>query len=89
MPNIHLSNFNILCSLAGGLLVVYGLVSLLLTETFYIADACEYTIHEIIIIDVMILAWRGRYTYLKCVNSSCHPHRRHLLPFRREPHPTL
>lgn len=42
MPHLALNNFNIILTLAGGLITLYGLVSMLLTETFYISDACAY-----------------------------------------------
>lgn len=41
MPTLDLSNFNIVVSLLGGWVSLFGLVSYLLKETFYLSEARE------------------------------------------------
>lgn len=41
MPTLDLSNFNIVVSLLGGWVSLFGLVSFLLKETFYLSEARE------------------------------------------------
>lgn len=41
MPTLALSNFNILLSILGGWISLFGLVSYLLKENFYMSEACE------------------------------------------------
>lgn len=37
------TNFNIAVSLLGGWITLFGLVSYLLKENYYLSEACEYT----------------------------------------------
>lgn len=39
MPNLDLSNFNIVCATLGGFISVFGLVSYLCKEKFYLSEA--------------------------------------------------
>jgi len=39
MPTLDLSNYNIICAVAGGFTALYGLVSYLLKEKFYLSEA--------------------------------------------------
>lgn len=40
MPTLALTNFNIVCSVLGGFLTIFGLVSYLFKERFYLSEAC-------------------------------------------------
>jgi hypothetical protein len=42
MPTLAITNFNIVCATLGGFITVFGLVSYLLKEKFYLSEACEY-----------------------------------------------
>ncbi|KAK8191189.1 Sodium/hydrogen exchanger family-domain-containing protein [Phyllosticta capitalensis] len=48
MPNLDLSNFNIVCATLGGFISVFGLVSYLCKEKFYLSEALISTIAGII-----------------------------------------
>lgn len=39
MPTLDLSNFNIVCATLGGFVTVFGLVSYLCKERFYLSEA--------------------------------------------------
>ncbi|OKL59190.1 hypothetical protein UA08_05881 [Talaromyces atroroseus] len=41
MPTLELSNFNIVCSVLGGFVTLFGLVSYLCKERFYLSEACS------------------------------------------------
>ena len=41
MPTLVLSNFNIVCAVLGGFVTLFGLVSYLLKEKFYLSEARE------------------------------------------------
>lgn len=41
MPTLYLTNFNIVCAVVGGFITVFGLVSYLLKERFYLSEACK------------------------------------------------
>ena len=41
MPTLALSNFNIVCAVLGGFVTLFGLVSYLLKEKFYLSEARE------------------------------------------------
>lgn len=39
MPTLDLSNFNIVCATLGGFVTLFGLVSFLFKEKFYLSEA--------------------------------------------------
>lgn len=39
MPTLVVSNFNIICATLGGFITLFGLVSYLLKERFYLSEA--------------------------------------------------
>jgi hypothetical protein len=41
MPTLVLTNFNIVCAVLGGFVTLFGLVSYLFKERFYLSEACE------------------------------------------------
>ena len=41
MPNIVLTDFNIITAVLGGFITVFGLVSYLFKERFYLSEACK------------------------------------------------
>lgn len=43
MPTLAVVNFNIVCATLGGFIAVFGLVSYLAKEKFYLSEACEYS----------------------------------------------
>lgn len=43
MPTLSLINFNIVCATLGGFISVFGLVSYLFKERFYLSEACLYS----------------------------------------------
>lgn len=40
MPTLAVTNFNIVCSVLGGFVTLFGLVSYLFKEKFYLSEAC-------------------------------------------------
>lgn len=42
MPTLSLINFNIVCATLGGFVSLFGLVSYLCKERFYLSEACEW-----------------------------------------------
>lgn len=40
MPHLNVSNFNIVCATLGGFITLFGLVSYLLKERYYLGEAC-------------------------------------------------
>lgn len=42
MPTLDVINFNIVCATLGGFISVFGLVSYLFKERFYLSEACMY-----------------------------------------------
>ena len=40
MPTLEVTNFNIVCSVLGGFITLFGLVSYLFKEKFYLSEAC-------------------------------------------------
>ncbi len=43
MPTLSLINFNIVCATLGVFISIFGLVSYLFKERFYLSEACPYT----------------------------------------------
>ena len=41
MPTLAVTNFNIVCSVLGGFITLFGLVSYLFKEKFYLSEACK------------------------------------------------
>lgn len=41
MPALAVVSFNIVCATLGGFIAVYGLVSYLLKERYYMSEACK------------------------------------------------
>lgn len=41
MPTLAVVSFNIVCATLGGFIAVYGLVSYLLKEKYYMSEACK------------------------------------------------
>lgn len=41
MPTLAVNNFNIILSVLGGWISLFGLVSYLCKENFYLSEACE------------------------------------------------
>ena len=41
MPTLALINFNIVCATLGGFISLFGLVSYLCKEQFYLSEACK------------------------------------------------
>lgn len=41
MPSLEVVNFNIVCAALGGFVTLFGLVSYLLKEKFYLSEACK------------------------------------------------
>lgn len=42
MPILALTNFNLVCATLGGFITLFGLVSYLLKERFYLSEACMF-----------------------------------------------
>jgi sodium/hydrogen antiporter len=42
MPTLAVTNFNIVCSVLGGFITLFGLVSYLFKEKYYLSEACMY-----------------------------------------------
>lgn len=42
MPVLALTNFNIVCATLGGFITIFGLVSYLFKERFYLSEACMF-----------------------------------------------
>lgn len=42
MPTLLVSNFNVVCATLGGFITLFGLVSYLFKERFYLSEACKY-----------------------------------------------
>ena len=42
MPTLAVSDFNVVCATLGGFVTVFGLVSYLLKEQYYLSEACEF-----------------------------------------------
>jgi len=40
MPTLAITDFNIVCSVLGGFITLFGLVSYLFKERFYLSEAC-------------------------------------------------
>lgn len=41
MPTLAVNNFNIVCASLGGFITLFGLVSYLLKEKYYLSEACK------------------------------------------------
>lgn len=41
MPTLVVDNFNIVCATLGGFITLFGLVSYLCKEKFYLSEACK------------------------------------------------
>lgn len=64
MPTLALTNFNIIVSLLGAWISLFGLVSFLLKETFYLSEAREFpearkTQQNDIILPVFLYCWEN------------------------------
>jgi hypothetical protein len=46
MPVLAVTNFNIVCATLGGFITLFGLVSYLCKEKFYLSEACTYFAHS-------------------------------------------
>jgi len=42
MPTLAINNFNIVCATLGGFITLFGLVSYLMKEKFYLSEACKF-----------------------------------------------
>ena len=40
MPTLAITNFNVVCATLGGFITLFGLVSYLFKERFYLSEAC-------------------------------------------------
>jgi hypothetical protein len=76
MPTLAVMNFNIVCSVLGGFITLFGLVSYLFKEKFYLSEACMFILKPL---------------FLSCVSkliigilSDILTRRSHLLPSRYE-----
>lgn len=47
MPILALNNFNIVCATLGGFITIFGLVSYLLKEKFYLSEARKLSLSTI------------------------------------------
>lgn len=47
MPTLVITNFNIVCAVLGGFITLFGLVSYLLKENFYLSEACPFHFHHV------------------------------------------
>jgi hypothetical protein len=45
MPILAITNFNVVCATLGGFITVFGLVSYLFKEKFYLSEARTYPTH--------------------------------------------
>jgi len=54
MPTLAVTNFNIVCATLGGFISLFGLVSYLIKERFYLSEACEDSIPALITIHANI-----------------------------------
>lgn len=43
MPTLAITNFNLVCSTLGGFITLFGLVSYLFKERFYLSEACMFS----------------------------------------------
>jgi hypothetical protein len=41
MPTLAVNNFNIVCASLGGFITLFGLVSYLMKEKYYLSEACK------------------------------------------------
>ena len=55
MPDLSLVNFNIVCATFGGFITVYGLVSHLCKEKFYLSESCTWVVTHLPIARVTCL----------------------------------
>jgi hypothetical protein len=46
MPTLAVDNFNIVCATLGGFITLFGLVSYLMKEKFYLSEACKLLIPQ-------------------------------------------
>lgn len=74
MPTLAITNFNIVCSVLGGFITCFGLVSYLFKEKFYLSEACKSSP----LLSSSILT----------TISDFPPSRRNLLPSRHQPRPS-
>lgn len=56
MPTLAVTNFNIVCATLGGFITVFGLVSYLFKERFYLSEARMF-----LFLSFLSFLW-GRYT---------------------------
>ena len=47
MPTLAITNFNIVCSVLGGFITIFGLVSYLFKEKFYLSEACMCSVFRL------------------------------------------
>jgi hypothetical protein len=50
MPILAVTNFNIVCSVLGGFITLFGLVSYLFKEKFYLSEACMRILEPLFLI---------------------------------------
>jgi hypothetical protein len=46
MPTLALINFNIVCATLGGFISLFGLVSYLCKDVFYLSEACQFSARD-------------------------------------------
>lgn len=46
MPTLSVVNFNIVCATLGGFITLFGLVSYLLKEKYYLSEARKFSVHR-------------------------------------------
>jgi hypothetical protein len=56
MPTLAINNFNIVCATLGGFITLFGLVSYLMKEKFYLSEACKFGQLE-----CAMSRWKKRY----------------------------
>lgn len=54
MPTLEITNFNIVCSVLGGFITLFGLVSYLFKERFYLSEACTFLFLSFVYRDMLI-----------------------------------
>lgn len=57
MPTLVVTNFNIVCSVLGGFITVFGLVSYLFKEKFYLSEACTFSPY----LGTFLCCWFGQW----------------------------
>jgi hypothetical protein len=47
MPTLAINNFNIVCATLGGFITLFGLVSYLMKEKYYLSEACKSVFSQV------------------------------------------